>query len=411
MRQDNRQVIVVGGGPAGAVVALLLSRAQIPVTLLERQTDFAREFRGEVLMPGGLEPLHAAGLWDLLDKTPHVALTNLKLYANRKMVKRLSFDPEVFDRFTPRWVSQPELLEGLVAEASKSPCFSFERGATVKDLIEEAGRVRGVRIRSGKEEREIRADLVIGADGRGSVVRRLSSVEVNTFPLPMDIVWLKIPLPRFDPHENPHCVRVYVGGGSLVIAAPTPDERMQLAWIIRKGSYGDLRKKGFPELVDRIAARVESPLSEHLISQRENILHPFLLSTVSDHVKKWSIPGVLLLGDAAHTMSPVGAQGLNLAIRDAIVAANHLAPALKSEEGFSAIDSATTAIEKERRDEIERIQFLQSLPPKIVLRDSWWTRRLLDLLPLFASAKLAKPGNKGVAGQMLWGVSKIKSST
>ena len=200
-------------------------------------------------------------------------------------------------------------------------------------------------------------------------------------PVPLDIVWCKVPLPSFM-RSDPH-LRGYLGHGHLLICAPTPDERLQLGWVIRKGKFGELRSRGLPEWMDELAGHVSPDLGDHLRRHREETSRPFLLDVVSDRVEPWSTPGMLLIGDAAHTMSPVFAQGLNIAIRDAVVAANELVPVLTSGAGPDALDAAARRIEEERVPEVVEIKRLQALPPRFVLSNSWWSAIALRVFPAF----------------------------
>ena len=157
-----------------------------------------------------------------------------------------------------------------------------------------------------------------------------------------------------------------------------------------------------------MASRVDPEMAEHLKRHRDDSVNPFLLSTVSDRVKEWSAPGMLLIGDAAHTMSPVAAQGLNMAIRDAVVTANHLGPLLGGRADAGALDAAARAVQSERSEEVVAIQKLQAMPPKVLLRDTWWTRALLRLLPALARGQVRKARNEGVFGRFAWGVSEVR---
>ena len=381
-------IAIVGAGPGGATLAYLLARNGVGVTLLERHRDFRREFRGEVLMPSGLEPFAQMGLWDAVDAVPHVKLRGGQVYLKGVQKARIDFDPDAFGPYAPRWVSQPGLLEMLVAEAGRYPGFHLERGASVSDLLKENGRFVGVRFKLSGEEREVRADLVVGADGRVSVVRRRASLPESRDPVPMDIVWTKLPLlPEL---ESDPVLRLYLGHAHLLIAAPIYDGHMQMAWIISKGSYSELRKEGMRAFLDEMANHVSPDLRDHLRKHRDTSIDTFLLSTVSDRVKEWSRPGLMVLGDAAHTMSPVGAQGLNVAIRDAVVAANHLVPALSGEVDPATVDAAARAIEAERVPEVRVIQRAQALPPKVFFRTSWWARALLAAGVRLAGSRFAQ---------------------
>ena len=375
-------VVVVGAGPGGAVLAYLLVRRGVDVTLLERQHDFAREFRGEVLLPGGLEPFAQMGLWEALQTVPQVDLRGGDLYVNGQEVVRLSFADEGFGPSGPRWMSQPGLLEMLVTECAKHPGFRFLRGTAARGLVREDGRFVGVAARGDAGDVEIRADLVVGADGRTSLLRRRGGFRVRTDPTPMDIVWCKVPMLR--EMADPPRLRAYAGRGHLLIVAPVYDGTLQIGWVIPKGRFGEIRERGMPECLDAMAEHASPDLAAHLRRHRNDAIQPFLLSTVSDCVHDWTRPGLLLLGDAAHTMSPVGAQGLNVAIRDAVVAANHLVPVLSGDAAPEAVDAAARAVQAERGHEIRVTQRAQRLAPYVVLRDGWLNRAFFEAVRLIA---------------------------
>ncbi len=398
--------VIVGAGPGGAALAYLLARRGIEVTLLERQSDFAREFRGELLLPGGLETFEQMGLWKEFEAVPHVTFSAFEAYVGGERRMRAEFDAALFGRLPPRWLSQPALLEMLVAQGSRQPSFRFERGATVRGLLQDDGRVAGVRVLSASGEREIRGDLVIGADGRTSMVRHRGGFVARTDPTPMDVVWFKVPRPDFlaaDPHA-----RVYLGHGHMLIAAPIYDAKLQVAWIIPKGSFGEIRESGLPECIQAMARHVSADLAKHLLEHRDRATEPFLLRVVSDRVEEWTKPGALLIGDAAHTMSPVGAQGLNIALRDAIVAANQLVPALGGHASASEIDAAARRVQEQRLPEVAAIQRIQAIPPRILLRDTWWSRVALRILPVLMRSDILR-GRRGgtVFRRIAWGVTDV----
>lgn len=376
------QVLVVGAGPAGATLAHVLAHRGIEVTLLERQRDFDREFRGEMLMPSGIEALEQMGLGESLDAVPHFTQESLKVYLNGKSLLEAEASDEAFRGRPPKAVSQTHLLEMIVTEAAKSPHFKLVRGASVKDLEIEKNRIVGVRARTEDGDETFGADLVIGADGRASAVRKHGGFTARGVDQPMDVVWCKIPCP-----DGWRGMRVYSGRGHLLIGYPSWDRNLQVAWVILKGTFGDLRSRGIEEWVAEMANHVDEEFAEHLRSSLKVIQKPFLLDVVSDRVDRWSVPGALVIGDAAHTMSPVGGQGINIALRDAIVAANHLVPVLSQPIAPSPrLDAALFEIERERVEEIVPLQRLQSLGPRIMLNRNWWgdpLRRILGTLLSF----------------------------
>ncbi|TDJ36546.1 MAG: FAD-dependent oxidoreductase [Gammaproteobacteria bacterium] len=362
------RVVIVGAGPAGASLAYLLAHRGIEVILLERRRSFDREFRGEVLMPSGIEAFEQMGLTEVLAKVPAHTQQDISMYLNGRLVLRETLAPDDFQGRRPRAVSQPALLEAIVQEAEKSPHFSFERGVSVKALLRDGDVICGVRVRDDDGERSLHADLVIGADGRNSAVRKQLNLPARQMSPPMDIVWCKIPCP-----DEWAGMRGYAGRGHLLVAYHTWDDTLQLGWVILKGTFGELRSRGINGWIEEMSNHVSPDFAEHLRAHQDATQKPFLLESVSDRVHHWSAPGALVIGDAAHTMSPVAGQGINIALRDAIVAANHLVPVLATAAvNQTSLANALTAIEKERLPEVEKIQDMQAQPPKVILTRAWW---------------------------------------
>ncbi len=377
----NLPVIIVGAGPVGATLALLLARDGIRVLLLERQRNFEREFRGEIVLPTGNDALEEMRLTEIVRSVPFTRADRIKFYMDRKPVFEGRLDPEVLGgEFLA--VSQPALLERLVAEGEKYPHFEFRRGAGVMEVLEENGRACGVRVREKEGESRISGRLIIGTDGRASVVRRDSKIPVRRDRVVLDVVWCKFPplVDTDDPSYAGNWIRAYAGGGHLLVSYISHDGNIQVGWIILKGTYGDLRDRGMEQWIDAMANHVSPELGDHFRQHAGAITHPFLLDTASDCVTAWSAPGLLLLGDAAHTISPVGGQGINVGLRDSLVAANHLVPALRGGDE-TEIEAACRAVEAERIDEVREIQRLQSLPPKVVLGMAWWARLIRRMVP------------------------------
>ncbi len=397
-------VIVVGAGPAGAVLSHLLASRGVQVTLIERQRDFAREFRGEVLMPSGITVLDSLGIDAALEKVPRLVPSAFELYGVRGLIFRVEIDPAAFDGPPPTIVSQPALLEALVAESQRTTSLRFLRGATVRELLRRDGRVCGVRVRAEDGEQRLSADLVIGCDGRSSSVRRSAGLEAESQELPMDVVWGKVPAPA---SYRGQCVaRAQLARGHLFISYVNTEGLLQLAWVILKGTFGELRRQGAEQWVAEMAEHAPADLSAHLRDEAASLQHPFLLSTQSDRLPEWSIPGALVLGDAAHAMSPVGGQGLNIALRDAVVAANHLVPALRQGASAEAIDRITARIAAERLPEVVAIQRLQAFPPRVILPRTWWAEALRQLPRLLRFAPLRGIAARG-AGPFLNGTTEV----
>ena len=394
-------VVISGAGPAGAVLAYLLVRAGVKTTLVERHEDFSREFRGELLMPSGLEPLHQIGLWQDFEKVGQVRIDRFRIFINRKPFISHVMNPAKTALQAPRWVSQPHLLEMLVKKASVYSGFTFLRGTRVRNLLQKEDRVVGV---ATDTHGDIRADLVIGCDGRSSIVRSRSGIKAKADALPMDIVWLKLPC---QPNNISNSIHFYVGQGRLVLVAPTYDGGVQVGFIIAKGSYKSLRELGTKGLIKLIAGYVDANVANALLSSKSEDAKPFLLSTVADCADSWSLPGLLLLGDAAHTMSPVGGQGLNIAIRDAVVAANHLIPALREHANSNELLSVCRAIEEERLHEVKTIQTNQANGPKLMLNQSFGMRLLFGIAQKIGRGREVNASSDRSFKQMLVGVTPV----
>jgi 2-polyprenyl-6-methoxyphenol hydroxylase-like FAD-dependent oxidoreductase len=398
------RVVIVGAGPAGAALSYLLARRGIETTLLERHIDFEREFRGEGLMPSGVEAFAQMGLGPALDALPQTRIGAVEIFRGARRLFRIT--PDQLGGVGPRIVSQPAMLEMLVAEASRFPSFRLERGVTARDLLREGERVIGVRAESASGRRELGADLVLGADGRASVVRVRAGLHEERAPQAFDIVWCKVPRPAFLDRGT---ARAYLGIGHFALLFPSYDDRIQIGWIIEKGSFGDLRRRGVEGWVEEMAAHVSPDLAAHLRAERGAITHPFLLDVVCDRLVRWTLPGLLLLGDAAHPMSPVGAQGINIALRDAIVAANHLGPVLERGGTREEIDAAARRVVEERLPEVAEIQALQQEPPRVLFGRAWWSGLVLGvLIPLFVRTGLAPRIAGPVFRRFAYGVTTVR---
>lgn len=350
----SERVVIVGGGPAGAALSYLLARNGIPVVLLERHEDFAREFRGEGLQPSGIDCLAQMGFADALAEVPQTRLAR----------SCFGIDGEVFDAPVRvdeleqiRIVSQPDLLALLTKTAAEQPGFELRMRATVRELVQDdAGRVRGVRLANGER---IDASYVIATDGRHSIVRKRLGLLLVQLEQGFDVVWSRGPLDGRLAMSDGTYVEFLAGGGMITLY-PAPIGGHQIGVVIRKGQFKQLHRQGAVESLAWLQGRCSDELWSTLSRAAEHLHRPVLLDVICSHAPTWSAPGALLIGDAAHPMSPAGGQGINMALRDAIVAANHLVPVLRAGADPGALDRAAAAIERERRPEIEQIQSLQT---------------------------------------------------
>jgi 2-polyprenyl-6-methoxyphenol hydroxylase-like FAD-dependent oxidoreductase len=363
------------------MLSLLLVRQGIDVTLLESHRDFDRDFRGDTIHPSTLEVLDQIGLADRLLEIPHGKMRALQIITPTGVLT-LAEMKRIRTRFPyVAMLPQARFLDFLAAEARRYPSFHLVLGATVHRLVQEDGVVRGVRYRWADDAmHEVRAPLTVAADGRFSKVRGLLGLEPVRSAPPMDVVWFRLPRKPGDPHD---AGALYIRGGCFVVLLERPDE-WQVGYVILKGSYQQVRGAGIEalrhalvEIVPWLADRVG-----HLTDWRQ----VSVLSVESSRLRRWYAPGVLLIGDAAHVMSPVGGVGINYAIQDAVEAANLLAGPLRRGE----VRLRDLAAVQRRREwptwVIQRFQAVvqsQIAGPALragrTFRPPWWLRVLLSL--------------------------------
>jgi 2-polyprenyl-6-methoxyphenol hydroxylase-like FAD-dependent oxidoreductase len=381
----SSHVLIIGAGPAGAALSYLLARRGVAVTLLEKHPDFTRSFRGEGLQPSGIEAFAQMGLADKLAHLPQAAVNCLHIHQGGRLRAVLSSERT---GFAGRFVSQPAMLAMLTDQAKRFPSFRLEMGVTARELLHQDGRVAGVRVEGPNGPREIRADLVIGTDGRSSIARKQGGFHELERKPGFDVLWVKVPKPAF--WTNPGMVRLEVSSGRFTGVLPASDGLLQVGFTIPKGTFPHTRAKGVMAWTEELLAPLSADLAAHLRANREAMAKAVLLDVVVGRLTEWTRPGLLLLGDAAHPMSPVGGQGINLALRDTLVAANHLVPALLGGAGHAAIDEAARRVADERMPEIIEVQEHQDRQAKGFTQRGWMHEQMMRLLPLLASTGLLR---------------------
>jgi 2-polyprenyl-6-methoxyphenol hydroxylase-like FAD-dependent oxidoreductase len=350
------KALVVGAGPAGTATALLLARYGVDVKLVERERSFERVFRGEGLMPLGIDALLEMGLGGVLKVVPSRRVDSWDIWIDGEEVLVIPEPVEKLGERAMRVVSQPALLERVVEEASRYPAFSFERGARVRALLHNRdGRVVGAALETDEGTEEARANLVIGCDGRGSLVRKRAGLVLELLPEQFDVLWFKLPAPE-RLREGCSIMIAVAAKEHPALCYTSWDGRLQYGLVMPKGGLKEIREEDW---IGQAVRSVPAWLAEHVVAHRDEIEGPTRLNVLVGRAPRWTAPGVLLLGDAAHPMSPVRAQGINLALRDAIVAANHLVPVLRRDGGPRVLDAACRAVQAEREPEIARSQKLQ----------------------------------------------------
>lgn len=316
-------VCVVGGGPAGLMAGLLLARSGVGVIVLEKHKDFLRDFRGDTVHPSTLEVLHDLGLLDRFFLKPHQKVRRLSARFGHQTLIVGDFTglrvPHPYIAMIPQW----DFLDLIASEARSYPSFRLIMRAEVKELIEKEGRVVGVRAEGENGEFIVSSDLVIGADGRHSIVRREARLPLDEQGAPMDVLWMRISRLPSDPAQP----FISMSGGQALVMI-NRERYFQCGFLIEKGSYESVRSEGLPRFRRRVAEMAG------FLGDRVEELKTWddikLLRVSVNLLRQWWRPGLLCIGDAAHAMSPVGGIGVNLAIQDAVAAANILVKPLRS---------------------------------------------------------------------------------
>jgi 2-polyprenyl-6-methoxyphenol hydroxylase-like FAD-dependent oxidoreductase len=332
---------VVGAGPAGTVLSLLLARRGIDVALLEAHRDLDRDFRGDTIHPSTLELIDQLGLAERLHAMPHRRLETISIATQSGRVTPVDFR-RLNSRF-PYMMIMPQgtFLEFLAEEASRFKNFRLLRNANVQELLAETGVVQGVRYQGADSKtHDVRAGLTVACDGRFSRLRKLAGFEVERFAPPMDVLWVRLPR---HPDDDPRMLSgvIHIGGGHFGVLFDRPNDEWQIGYAILKGSFAELKSAGIASLQQGLADLVPA------LADRVNLIDDFkkvtILSVEVSRIRKWHKPGLLLLGDAAHVMSPVGGIGIQYAVQDAVAAANALAAPLQAgpvdEEVLAAIQA------------------------------------------------------------------------
>jgi 2-polyprenyl-6-methoxyphenol hydroxylase-like FAD-dependent oxidoreductase len=342
---------IVGGGPAGAMLGLLLARKGVDVLVLEKHGDFLRDFRGDTIHPSTMEIMEELGLAEKLLRLKHTKAPRLRFRTPQGTVTVADFRrlktrfPYV--AFMPQW----DFLNFVTGEAKRYPNFRLQMNAEVTELVQEDGVIRGVRYEAPDGAHEVRAALTVAADGRHSRVRERSGLEVIETGPPIDALWFRLPRREEDPEETSG----YIGAGRVLVLINRGDY-WQTAYVIPKGADRRVRETGLEAFRKSIGEAV--PYVAERTGELKDWEQVKLLSVQIDHLRRWHRPGLLCIGDAAHAMSPVGGVGINLAIQDAVAAANALAkPLLEGSVGVRHLRS----VQRRREIPTRAIQGFQTM--------------------------------------------------
>ncbi|WP_375090634.1 FAD-dependent monooxygenase [Peribacillus sp. RS7] len=343
-------VCIVGSGPGGALLAYLLAKQDISVVLLERHSEVAREFRGEFLNDEGEAILKKHGLFEEVERLGLLRMEQIEYWNDGQLFKR--FFPEFPIDHVGIHVPQNHLLTAILNEAEKLDSFRLMMNTRVTDLIQnEMGRFTGVKARKGGNDLEVQSSLIIGADGRFSMVRKKAGIPVVIKNHGYDLLWAKIPAPEgWKPS-----IKMALVNGSQVALFTQAGGFIQIGWNIEHGSFPHLRKQPFDPFIEDLLFAF--PELKKVVCENISSWHDFILLDVySSYCETWTKDGVALLGDAAHTMTPTGAFGLNCAMKDADILAELIQRCImQGDIGFLGLKMA----EPERKAEIERLQAIQ----------------------------------------------------
>lgn len=372
---------VAGGGPAGMMLGFLLARMGIDVFVLEKHADFLRDFRGDTIHPSTLEIMHELGILDDFLKRPHQEIRELAGQVGTETVTIGDFTHLPthcrFLALMPQW----DFLDFIKEQAGRYPTFHLRMQAEVADLILEKGMVAGVRAKTPQGTLEIRAPLTIGADGRHSRVREQAGLEVIDIGAPMDVMWMRISRRPSDPGQ----IFGHIDRGKMLVML-NRESYWQCAFVIGKGKADEIRQRGLESFRREIVSL--SPFLHDRVEELQDWKDIALLTVAIDRLSRWSRPGLLCIGDAAHAMSPIGGVGINLAIQDAVATANILGPILLQR---APTPDELQAVQRRRNfptRATQRLQtFLQNHVIRLVLGNPKpvtlpWPLKLLRHLPI-----------------------------
>lgn len=314
---------IVGGGPCGVMLGVLLARAGVDVVVLEKYPDFFRDFRGDTIHPSTLQLLYELGWLDAFLALPHNELTEIGVTIAGQYMHVGDFTKLPthckFLAFMPQW----DFLDFLTQQGRQYPTFRLMMQTEGTDLVERDGRVTGVRAKTASGEVVIDADLVVGADGRHSTIRQRAGFAVENLGAPMDVIWMRVPKRPGDPAQ----ALGNFGSGRILIMIDR-DTYWQCAYVIAKGSFDRLKADGLEAFRASLVAIV--PALQDRVNEIDDWSKISLLEVRVDRLTRWYRPGLLCIGDAAHAMSPIGGVGINLAVQDAVAASNLLAEPLRN---------------------------------------------------------------------------------
>jgi 2-polyprenyl-6-methoxyphenol hydroxylase-like FAD-dependent oxidoreductase len=348
---------IAGGGPAGMMLGFLLARAGVDVVVLEKHADFFRDFRGDTVHPSTLELMHEVGLLDEFLKLPHQRVETLTAQIGDEHLQMIDFRHLPtrckYIALMPQW----DFLNFLAEHGKRYKTFNLQMKTEATELIEEGGRIVGLRANAPDGILTIRADLVVGCDGRRSTVREKAGLKSDDYGAPMDVLWFRMSHKGADSADT----FGHIEAGKMMIMLDRGDY-WQCAYLIPKGGIDRIRAEGLDAFRKRVLEM--SPFLSDRIGELKSWDDIKLLSVTVDRLQKWWRPGLICIGDAAHAMSPIGGVGINMAVQDAVAAANQLAVPLRAGK---VADDDLQAIQERRTLPVRFTQWLQLTIQKRVI--------------------------------------------
>ncbi len=377
----ENDVCIAGGGPAGMLLGLLLARAGIKVLVLEQHHNFDREYRGEVLMPRFVQLFNQLALSHIIEKNTHLKLEGAELFFHEAKIGEISFGKVTPEIPYALWMPQPVLLNALHEEAKKQPSFEIWFESSARSLIQEGNKTTGLKVRRCHEELEVRSKITVGTDGRFSTLRRAGHFKTVYSEHQFDIVWFTIPKPPG--YEN--TLRFFLSRPRNLLALPKYPDAIQCGLAVEPGEYARYRKEGIDSI--RNVLLKCNPLVHEFARNLKDFGEFNVLQAELDLIENWEQDGLLLVGDSAHTMSPVGAIGVSIAVETAAEAAKVIEECIRTND-FST--RMLDKVQKIREPEVRAIHEIQRRFSGLLLTRNLVLRFLLPLLlPLLMRTSFA----------------------
>lgn len=361
----DKQVCIVGGGPAGALLGLLLAKQGIEVLVIEKRLTFKREFRGETIAAGSVAILEELGLLQTLKQSGYVKVNCVEMFEGEKLLFKADFEQFKHKQKFGIDMPQPVVLNTIIDQALQYPSFQIMMGATCTDLLEQNGQVLGVMCKRGDDLFEVHSQLIVGADGRYGQVRNMAGLEATVQTFERDVIWLKLPRPENWSRSS----IIKVNKSNHLVILPAFPDLLRVGVYIPKGGYLKIREQGmevFRDMVNAVEPAFKEVMEEQVTSWNDLVM----LDIFTANAHQWSRDGLILIGDAAHTLSPILGQGVNIAMQDAVELAPHIVSYLQKNAREPMPKEALSTFEKKRKKTVAFVQNFQEQQEKTLAAET-----------------------------------------